>query len=291
LAAAGLAYCAVLVLTYSAATPTASLTPDFRALERVFFGQQKPVGLLERLLESTEGPLNRAGTMRPAFTDQSLNWEALIQNKTAEERAALLAEREGERLALLAWVQTGFSQVAYDADDFPLPAALAAHPLTAKYRITPLTSPDQDAVARVRIRSILADRCVTCHSENGRHDQARWIPLDTYKDLEFKFQPEAASAPQTTWLIVALAALLPLALLSGPLFYFTSTPFPTRLFLAVLPLAALLVVAGVWLLGQPQTYSIHLFLGAAALAALGVLIQIVAVGGELFGKPEPTPLT
>jgi hypothetical protein len=284
LAIAGVGYCAVLLLAYVQVTSPNSLRPDFRELDGAFFGREKPVSPLERLLEATEGPMNRAGTMRPAFTDQSVGWESLTQNLTAAEKTALLAQREGERLALLAWVRSGLSQEAYEADDLRLGDTFAARAITSEYLLTDQQSPDQGAQRNVRIRSIVADRCVTCHGENGRNDHARWIPLDTFEHIERQCRPEAVAIRQPTWLIASLVALLPLALLAGPLFYCTNTPLATRRFLAVLPFAALVVAIGCWLLGRPGTYFIHVLLGAAVVAAIGVLIQIIASLADLFAE-------
>src|SRR5438552_133155 len=114
LAAATIAYCALLFATYLQLTPSSSVVPDLRELDRLLFEIKKPTSRIERLLEATDGPMSRSGTMRPAFTDQSLGWESLNQNLTADERAALLAEREGERLAMLDWVRMGASREAYE---------------------------------------------------------------------------------------------------------------------------------------------------------------------------------
>ena len=283
---AGLGYCVFLLLAYIQVTSPNSLWPDLKALDGLFFGREQPVSPLERLLEATEGPMDRAGTMRPAFTDQSVGWELLTHRMTVDEKVALVAEREGERQALLAWVRSGLGQEAYQADDFPLGETFAARPITAAYLISDQHRPGQGAHKHVRIRSIVADRCVTCHGENGRNEMARWIPLDTYADIERQSRPEALPVLRTTWLIASLVALLPLALLTGPLFYFTSTPLWTRRFLTVLPFAALVVTVACWLLGRPRTYCIHLLLGAAVVAAIGVLIQIIASLANLFAKKQ-----
>src|SRR5438067_3019674 len=118
LAAATIAYCALLFAAYLQLTPSSSVLPDLRELDRLLFEIKKPTSRIERLLEATDGPMSRSGTMRPAFTDQSLGWELLNQNLTAEERAALLAEREGERLAILDWVRRGASREAYEDDRY-----------------------------------------------------------------------------------------------------------------------------------------------------------------------------
>jgi hypothetical protein len=286
LAAGGAAYCVVLLLAYIQVTSPNSLWPDFKELDGLFFGREKPVSPLERLLEAPAGPMNRTGTMRPAFTDQSIGWQSLTQPMTAEEKAALMEQREGERRAVLAWVRSGLSQEAYQTDDFHVGGAIDAHPITAGYLVTDRRSPEQGVPVRVRIRSILADRCVTCHGENGRNEHARWIPLEKYADIERQSRPEAVAEFRPAWFIASLIAVLPLAAVAGPLFYLTNTPLRTRLFFTSLPCAALVVAVGCWLLGRPGTYFIHLLLGASALAAIGVLIQIVGSVGDLLAKKQ-----
>jgi hypothetical protein len=281
--AAGIGYLTTVVLAYLAIASPSTVAPDIRELDRLLFGfREHQASLIERLLETTDGPLNRGGSMRPAFTDQSVGWESLTQNMTPDEKAALAAQREGERLALLAWVRSGPNQEAYEANDFRLDDSIAAHPITEAYCVTDQPTSGQSAQRHVRIRSIVVERCVTCHSENGRNEHARWIPLDTFEELEQKCRPEAVGIVQSAWLIAALVALVPLALLTGPLFCLSSTPLKTRRFLTVLTLSALVVSIGSWLLGRQGTLFIYLLLGAAAVAAIGVMMQMVVCVSDLF---------
>jgi hypothetical protein len=254
-------------------------------VDSVFFGRAKAIGAIERLLESSDGPMNRAGTMRPAFTDQSVGWESLTQNITAEEKSELATQRDGERLALLAWIRSGLSRAAFEGDDFRWEDEDADHPITSAYLAVdqPLES---DRTTNVRIRSIVNDRCVTCHGENGRHELARWIPLDTYESIERHSRPETDAVTGAKWLIAALGGLLPLGLVSGPLFYTTATPAGARRFLAVVPLVALAVAGGCWLFGNPGSSAIYLLIGTAGIAAIGVLFQIIASVAELLGHQE-----
>src|SRR6476619_1823213 len=118
---AGIGYLTVFVLTYLTVISPSSAGLDIRELDRLLFGfRDRQPGLIEQLLEATDGPLKRGGSMRPAFTDQSVGWESLTENMSATEKAALIAEREGERLAVLAWIRSGLSRQAYEADQFPL---------------------------------------------------------------------------------------------------------------------------------------------------------------------------
>jgi hypothetical protein len=264
--------------------------PDLRTLDLAFFGQAKAVSTIERLLESADGPMNRAGTMRPAFTDKSVDWESLTQNMAADEKAALLDQRENERLALLAWIQSGLNRQAFEADDFRWDAAGDRRPITPTYLAADQTSTDEAAAdqanRRVRIRSIVTDRCVTCHGENGRHELARWIPLDSYENIERHCRPEVDAAANAEWPRIALLALLPLGIVSGSVFYFTATPLATRRCLTAVLCAALAMMVGCWALGRPGAIAIYLLLCAAGIAALAVTMQIVASLGELLAQKQ-----
>src|SRR5262249_22615916 len=157
-----------------------ALLPGPEEVERVYSGK-KPVSQVERLLESTEGNLNGEGTMRPAFTDQSRDWQEVTRDRTPEGLRHLTAEREGERLALLSWVRAGAPRGDYDADDHALGPELQGQEITPDF-LVPATPPGTPAGAqRVRIRTLIARRCVDCHSANGRRELARLVPLDSYE--------------------------------------------------------------------------------------------------------------
>lgn len=285
---AGIGYLTIFVWAYLSITshsisPSASV-PDIREFDRWLFGfRERQPGLIEQLLEAADGPLKRGGSMRPAFTDQSVGWESLTQDMSAEEKAALIAEREGERLAVLAWIRSGLSRQAYEANHFPLDDRFAGQPLTAAFLATE-ASPERSSHRSVRIRSIVADRCATCHSENGRNEHARWIPLETFEDVESKCRPEATGVASSAWLNAALVALLPLELLAGPLFLMSSAPLKTRRVLTGLTCLALVVTFGCWLLGRQGTTAVHWMLGTAVVAAIGVLIQMIGSFADLLAK-------
>jgi len=282
---AGACYATILVLAYFQVTSSIALLPDLRTLDLAFFGQAKTVSTIERLLESADGPMNRAGTMRPAFTDKSVDWESLTQNMAADKKAALLDQRENERLALLAWIQSGISRQAFEADDFRWDAGVDRRPITPTYLVADQTSADE-AYRRVRIRSIVTDRCVTCHGENGRHELARWIRLDSYENIERHCRPEVDAAANAKWPRIALFALLPLGIVSGSVFYFTSTPLAMRRCLTAVLCTALAMMLGCLALGRPEAIAIYLLLCAAGIAALAVTMQMVASLGELFAQKQ-----
>src|SRR5262249_45522780 len=159
----------------------------------------------------------------------------------------------------------GISREAYETDDFRWDDADAVLSITSAYLVPDHASDDQRE-RRVKIRSLVTDRCVTCHGEEGRHELARWIPLDTYEDIERHCRPEPNTVTGAKWLIAALVGLVPLGLVSGPVFYRTSTPLAARRALMVLPATALGVAAGCWVFGRPGTIAIYVLIAAAALA-------------------------
>jgi hypothetical protein len=130
---------------------------------------------LEKLImgaaEQGEGaPFNGKGTMAPAFFKKdSGSFKKLILKRPETE---VRAEREGERLALRDWLRTESAKRKeyYDADAFPLPAVLDGKPIT----------PDYVEGKVVKVKTLLEDRCVRCHSKDGEQSD---FPLETYDEL------------------------------------------------------------------------------------------------------------
>src|SRR5262245_28949224 len=119
LAAAAVAYVALLAATYFKTTAPSLLVPDFGELDRWLFSAAPPISPMERRLEAADtplvaGPLISGPTMGSPFARKSNEGtQALTQTD--------LDEREGERQALLDWIRSGASKSAYDQDDFALP--------------------------------------------------------------------------------------------------------------------------------------------------------------------------
>src|SRR5262249_27349263 len=120
---------------------------------------------------------------------QPPNPEALA---AAEEE--LRKEREGESLAVIAWLKSGASQTAYKEDKFCLPPELASHPLTASYLL--VDDADKPVEPRaVKLTSILNDRCVRCHTtENPEDGKAGELPFNTWERLKPYVQVKESSA-------------------------------------------------------------------------------------------------
>src|SRR5207244_11970688 len=74
---------------------------------------------------------------------------------------------------------------------------------------------------RVRIRSLINERCVTCHNEGG-DDTARLVPFDNYQSIAPYLRPEDHGNAGRAWLIAALVSLFPLATFASAAAAFTS---------------------------------------------------------------------
>jgi hypothetical protein len=239
------------------------------------------VSRFERMLESTEGSIDNGGTMRSAFTTSSTGWDAAAANLTDAAKAALLAEREGERLALLDWVRAGGSRAAYEADDYRLSSDAAAFSITAAYRIDRPQAGGEQTPPRVRIRTLLADRCVTCHSDDGRHEIARFIPLDKYAEIEPRLIPEPADG-RRRWLVAAMTALIIWGMSSASSFYaFSGQPLLVRMSFMMGSVVGLGLVAACWLGGQPGGWYGAAIVGLGLLGAPLFVLQTATSLGEL----------
>jgi hypothetical protein len=279
LVSVAVAYCVLVFVTYLQLTPSSSLVPDIAHMDRLLFGEPPPVSRMQRLIETAEGPMSRGGTMRPAFTDQSVGWEALMQSLSADQKAALLSDREGERLAVLDWLRSGAPREPYESDCYRLSAAAGVHGITADYLFQ--ASATDSEPAAIRLRTLLHDRCVTCHGENGRHDIARFIELDSYDRLLPHLQIEPQDTTGRGWLFGSLLVLLPLAVIITPLFFRMTQSRAARAALIGLTLTSLGIMIACWLVGSCGALSVVLLLATAAAAALSVMIEVVAVVREL----------
>src|SRR5262249_47598613 len=116
LAAAAIGFLVLVVAGYFQLTPPSSLLPEFGELDRLIFEAGKPRCQIERLLEANDATMS-GGSMRPAFTEKSVGWEAAIKDLMEAEMSQLIAEREGERLAVLDWIRSGASREEYEKDN------------------------------------------------------------------------------------------------------------------------------------------------------------------------------
>jgi hypothetical protein len=289
LATVGAGYVAALVQVHFQAAAPGRLLPGVGDLERIYAGTGgPPQSRIERLLEAEGGPFNGTGSMRPAFTTRSRDWAELTRGPGAAELPRLRAEREGERLALLSWVRSGASRVAYERDDFPLGPDLAGHELTADLLVRDESAGRPAEPRRVRLRTLLERRCVDCHGPSGRVELARKFPLDGYDRLRPYCTPQAdrrmglPKLAQTTH-----AHLLTFALLygaTGLAFSLTGYPRAVRLVVAPLPLVAQAADVACWWLARLDPRFARAIAVTAALAGLGLAAQVLGGVWDLFGR-------
>jgi hypothetical protein len=275
LAAAG--YAAALVQVHYQSAGPDELLPGPDRVREIYSGpRDAPRSQAERLLEADHGPMNGFGTMRPAFTTQSAGWAALVAKLSPDELRRLSEEREGERLALLAWVKAGADRGAYDRDDFPLGPELAGQPVTPALLA---------GTGRVKVRTLIEQRCVGCHSDGGRVERARLAPLDSYERIKPHVEVRAsARMPLPRLAQTTHAHLLGLALLyatTGSLFCFTGVPRGVKFVFAPLPLVAQGIDIGCWWLARwDAAFAWGVVVGGAA-AGLGLAVHVLGGLWEL----------
>ncbi len=130
-------------------------------------------------------PFSRDGSMIPAFFEKDKNYKKFLESdKPQAEKDQLKAHRQGDLDTLLAWVRSpeAVRKSTYAADKFDLPG-LSDKTITS----------DFVKDGKVRIKSLIDNRCATCHSAGNKQED---YPLDTYKGLEQYLKPLDAPAPK-----------------------------------------------------------------------------------------------
>jgi hypothetical protein len=306
----GIGYVSALVqLHFQHASPGELLpTPDDAV--RVFFGQtgEKPKSKIEKLLpEADQGPFNGSGQMTSAFTKRSEDLKKAISDRAktlakkaranpkdpAMQEAAeaeVRKERDTERRCLLAWIQAGANEKEYNDDAFPLPAELANRSMTSNY----LVSEDDKVVEphAAKIKTLLQDRCVRCHSPEGEDAQAIQFPLDSYAHLKPYITVQTSSGMSLTKLAqtthVHLLGFSMLYGLTGLILAFSSYPRILRIVLCPLPLLAQVADISFWWLARlPEPHGpmfARAIVISGAVVAVGLLLHIVLSVFNLFSK-------
>jgi cytochrome c553 len=303
LIAVGLGYFSALVqLHMQHSSRSGEHLPSPGDVVEVFAGKRKadpqetevrPISKLERLIMGPiEGlPWNGQGSMAAAFfhkDDGNEYRRAIKADPTIKDK--LDAERNGERLALQAWINTPNEarQAAYDADRFELPPELANQPMTADYRDGPAA----------KVKSILADRCVRCHSKDGSESS---YPLETYAQLSKYLKVPPVTRVVDGWVpsdrqisIEKLtqsthAHLLSFAMLfslTGLTFAFTSYSVGIRCLLAPTVLIVQVMDVACWWLARIDGVGVYFataIIGTGGIVALGLVAQIVLSLFDMYG--------
>jgi hypothetical protein len=198
-----------------------------------------------------------------------------------DPHARLLAERDGERLALIAWIREKAPKDAYEQDRLPLKDELANHPITEAF-----VAVGKDGQRYAKIQSILEARCVRCHAAEAGGAPAQY-PLETYEEVKAYTAPEQGGGmslqklAQTTH--VHLLGFSMLYGLTGLIFAFTSFPFWVRLILAPWPLVWQVVDISCWWLGRVDPIYAKAIVVTGGLVAMGLMAQVVLSLLNMYG--------
>jgi hypothetical protein len=275
----GVGYGAALVQIHFRDASPGQFLPGLGDVVKKFHGDEsQKTSQLQRLLEADEGqPFNGSGSMAAAFTRRSDGWTRAI--RAGEQQVRL--EREGERQAVLRWIKDGLPRDAYDADRLTPTAADQA--LTAEFR-------HDDG--GVKIKSLLAARCVRCHQKDGDDANAANFPLDTYEHIQSHAQVNGSAgtislnklAQSTHAHLLSFAMLFTL---TGLIVALSSYPGWLRGTFAPLVLVAQLAEIACWWLarldGPPGVLFAQLILVFGGVVGAGLFLQITLGLYDLFG--------
>jgi hypothetical protein len=209
--------------------------------------------------------------MTQAFTKKSnvkvggdeVEWKDFLKDHP-DKVGQVRAERDTERKALLAWLDAGAPEDAYEKDAFPLPPELRGKPLTKDYATqAPELSKEEKAAADAG-----QNAAVTVKKRKNAKER----------------QLSVESLTQSTH-----AHLLSFAVLwacTGLIFAFTSYSFCLRLTLAPLVLAAQVIDVCFWWLARLSDVGPYFALGimgTGGLVGLGLSLQILLSLFNMYG--------
>lgn len=258
----------------------------------------RAIGRLELLILGEPGGPVTATNMAPAFFAGDGGGKAgyATQAKDPARKPKLDEEREGERKALLAWINAPADErkAAYEADAFTLPGD------PAKQVVTPEFVAGRTGV--VKIKSIIDSRCARCHGPDGAQSN---YPLTSYAQVgKPAYIPENEVVPEgggwvnsgrkmsleklTQSTHAHLLSFAMLYALTGLVFAFTGLPTVVRAILA--PLALVAQVADIacwwlaWRLDPPYgPYCAMAIIGTGGVVGLALAAHIVLSLFSMYG--------
>lgn len=293
----GLGYCSAMVqlhMKHSSQDGSPLPTPA-DVIER-FSGYKEfdgtfPKSKIEALISGDpHGGFNKAN-MTPAFFEESDKAYKKVADKPKDDpkRKAIDAERDGERMALIAFINAPPDQrkEAYSADKFTLPTERKGKPITEEFLA------DGTAVAdgQVKIQSLLGERCGRCHDNQQKPNFAKFEELEP---LITAPAPETFDSGGKVWVKSSLqmteegltqsthAHLLSFSMLfalTGFVYAFTSHPGFVRCVLAPIVLVAQVADVSCWWLARLDLPYGPMFaqtiMATGAVVGLGLVLQIV----------------
>ncbi|QJW96537.1 hypothetical protein [Frigoriglobus tundricola] len=303
LMAVGLGYTSAMVQLHMQDSKSGEAMPTEADVVLKFTGKKKrdpnappprPVSRLEALV-AADPPAITGSSMSAAFTTEDrakgdLKFSTLTKGKSPEAVEAIKAHRKGEQTAFRLWINAPEAdrKAAYEADKFVPPAGQMPKDLTPAFQ-------DGDAV---KIKSIIDNRCGTCHSKGGEKED---VPLATYEHLA-PFLKVNAVAVTGDWVKVeepistskltqsTHAHLLSFAVLfslTGLIFACSSYPSSVRCALGPWVVVAVFADVSLWWLARLSDEWGPLFargvIVTGGLAGLGLALQITLSLFNMYG--------
>jgi hypothetical protein len=285
----GLGYVAALVQLHFHHAPAGKLLPGADETANTYHGRAGLSELERLLLAGEEKPFNGSGGMQQAFTIRSAGWKSAISRRARKNgialrqaEAELRSQRDGERLALLAWVRAGAPQTDFEQNYFPLSGKLSNHPITEEFREV------RSDGTGVKVAGIVETRCARCHSEAAGGPAAQ-VPLESWDQIHAFCDVQTAAGGMSLEKLaqsthVHLFGLTMLFGMTGLLFTLTSYPAWWRTLLGTLPLLAQLAEIGCWWLGRLDPVYARAVVVLGGAAAAGLALQLVLTLFNMFGK-------
>jgi hypothetical protein len=256
--------------------------------------RERVVSRLEALVTGDPAGGITGANMAPAFFAHD-DADYRKQAKDPARKPKLDEERDGERAAVVAWVNAApeARQQAYAENRFELPKPLEKLVVSPAYV-------DKAKPGTVLVRSILKDRCVRCHQPGADKGD---IPLTTYAELE-RYMPATVVIPPGGGYVdsgrqISLekltqsthAHLLSFAVLfslTGLVFAFTGLPGIVRGTVGPIVLVAQVAdIACWWLARLPEPYGVSFakaIIGTGGVVGLGLAAHIVLSLFSMYGS-------
>ncbi|MCI0461104.1 MAG: hypothetical protein L0Z62_29495, partial [Gemmataceae bacterium] len=289
LVSVGIGYCSALVQLHFQHASPGTLLPEPEDAANAYYGRTG-MSQLERLLVMDEGkPFNGSGSMRQTFTTKSAGWKSAINRRAKEKKLSLRhaeeelrSERDGERLAVLDWIRRGANQTAYEENNHVLSSHLVHRPITSEY-----VESGPDGTTRVKVASIVENRCARCHGE-GKSGSAAQFPLDSWEQLHEYCEVETTEGGMSLKKLaqsthVHLLGFAMLYGMTGLIFTWTSYPGWIRALLGPFTLLAQVVDISFWWLGRLDPLYARAIVFTGAAVAVGLFLQVVLSLFNLFG--------
>ncbi|MBL8822526.1 MAG: hypothetical protein JNJ77_08065 [Planctomycetia bacterium] len=282
MAAAGIGYMTGLLQLVVQHSSTGDSLPTREDVVKIFHGHTgEKKTQIERLIEAPETlPFNGTGSMRKAFFDKSDDWKDAIKQKPEAE---VRKEREGEALALLAWLRNGAKKEHYEKDAFPLPETLAQQPITIDF----LKVDDQGKPSTPRtvsIKSLITTRCAGCHGSGG---EVAKFSLESHEGV-VKYNKEATSGaiPLQRLASITHTHMMAFAVLfgcTGLLFTLTRYPAWIRAIFGPWVLFFQVLELGMWWLARLDPFFAECIRICGGLVGVGLAIQLLGGLYDVLG--------